>query len=337
MKVLIVGGTGLISTQITRQLLERGDEVTLFNRGMTPLPGVSGIQVVRGDRTNYPRFEEQIAALGAFDCVIDMVCFTPDEAHSAVRAFRGRADQVVFCSTVTVFNKAGDGYPLDEQAPRNKPVGDYAQKKSLCEDVFVDAARSGELPVTILRPGPTYGEGRGVFNTFGLTTTYLDRIRKGKPVVVHGDGNALTVVCYADDVARGFVGACGNRVTLGKTYNVTGEEWLTWNRYHEKVAEAMGAPKPRLVHIPTELLAKVSPQRAAFIVNDLHFVNIFDTRAARADLGFRYTIPFLDGVRRIVAWLDAHEGIANSDEEPFDDQLIASWELLSTQLVGQFQ
>ena len=337
MKSLIIGGSGLISTAITRRLIDRGDDITLYNRGRTPLRVDGPVRLVSGDRTDFPRFERQMAELGHFDCVVDMVCFEPEEARSAIRACRGRAGQYIFCSTVTVYNKAGDGYPLDEPAPRDKPVGAYAQKKSLCEDVFVEAYRQGDLALTILRPGPTYGEGRGLFNTFGLTTTYLDRIRKGKPIVVHGDGNALTVVCHAEDVARGFVGAIGNQSTLGQTYNVTGEEWLTWNRYHEKVAEALGAPTPAMVHVPTDLLGKAAPNHTAFIVNDLHYVNIFDTAAAHRDLQFRYTIPFVDGVRRIVAWLDANDGIANSDDDPFDDQVIAAWQSLSAQFLARFE
>jgi nucleoside-diphosphate-sugar epimerase len=337
MKTLIIGGSGLISTAITRQLIDRGDDITLYNRGKTPLRADGPMEVVNGDRTDFPRFERQIAELGHFDCVVDMVCFDPEEARSAIRAFRGRVGQYIFCSTVTVYNKAGDGYPLDEPAPRDRPVGAYAQKKSLCEDVFDEAYRQGDLALTILRPGPTYGEGRGLFNTFGLTTTYLDRIRKGKPIVVHGDGNALTVVCHAEDVARGFVGAIGNRATVGQTYNVTGEEWLTWNRYHEKVAEALGAPTPAMVHIPTDLLGKSAPNHTAFIVNDLHYVNIFDTAAAHRDLQFRYTIPFVDGVRRIVAWLDANGGISNSDDDPFDDQVIAAWQSLTAHFLARFE
>jgi nucleoside-diphosphate-sugar epimerase len=337
MKILIIGGSGLISTAITRKLLDRGEDVTLYNRGKTPLRVDGTVKVVNGDRTDFPCLERNVAELGRFDCVVDMVCFDPDEARSAIRAFRGRAGQYIFCSTVTVYNKAGDGYPLDERAPRDAPVGSYAQKKSLCEDMFFEAHQRGDLPVTVLRPGPTYGDGRGVFNTFGLTTTYLDRIRKGKPIVVHGDGSALTVVCHAEDVAAGFVGAIGNQATVGLQYNVTGEEWLTWNRYHETVAEALGVPTPRMVHIPTSLLGKVAPRHAEFIVNDLQFVNIFDTSAAHRDLNFRYTIPFVEGVRRSVAWLDANQSMANSDADPFDDQVIAAWESMSSQFVSRLE
>ncbi len=335
MKTLIIGGSGLISTAITRQLVDRGAALILYNRGQTPLRVDGDVAVVQGDRTDFARFEEQLAALGPLDCVIDMVCFDPTEAASAIRACRGRVGQYIFCSSVTVYDKAGAGYPLTEQAPRENPVGDYAAKKVRCEDLFLEAHRRGDLPVTILRPGSTYSEGYGIIHTFGGATTYLDRLRKGKPIVVPGDGQSLWVVCHAEDVARGFIGARGNQATLGRAYNVTGEEWMTWDWYHRTVAAAMGAPEPALVHIPTDLLAAVAPERARPAVLDLHYTNIFDTTAARRDLDFHYTIPWAEGARRVIAWLDAHGRIADSDTDPFDDQVIAVWESLGATMVSR--
>jgi len=229
-----------------------------------------------------------------------------------------------------VYNKSGQGYPYDEQAPRDQSVGSYAHNKSLCEDVFFAAHERGDLPVTIMRPGSTYGEGGGIIHSFGLKTTYIDRLRKGKPIVVLGDGQSLWVNCHADDVARGFIAARGNEQAFGRAYNVTGEEWLTWNRHHQLAAEALGAPPPTLVHIPTDVLAVIAADRAAPAINDLQYTNIFDTSAAHRDLGFRYTIPWREGVRGVVAWLDANGRVENSDDDPFDDRVITTWNALTT-------
>jgi len=313
----------------------REGDLILYNRGRTPLRVDGDVTVVRGDRTDGARFADQLAALGTLDCVVDMVCFDPAEAESAIRACRGRVGQYIFCSSVTVYDKAGAGYPFTEQAPRDHPLGDYAAKKARCEDIFLAAHRRGDLPVTILRPGSTYAEGQGIIHTFGGATTYIDRLRRGKPIIVLGDGQSLWVACHADDVARGFVGALGNQATLGRAYNVTGEEWMTWDRYHRTVAAAVGAPEPTLVHIPTDLLAAIAPERARLAALDLRYTNIFDTTAARRDLGFRYTIPWADGARRVVAWLDAHGGIANSDADPFDDRVVAAWEALTVQMAAR--
>ena len=165
----------------------------------------------------------------------------------------------------------------------------------------MEAHERGDFPVTVTRPSQTYGEGGTIVHSLGGSTTYLDRIRKGKQIVVHGDGNTLWAACHIDDVGRGFVGAAGNPAAFGKAYNLTGEEWMTWNRYHALVAEAMNAPAPKIVHIPSDILAKVAPKRANISVEIFQFPSIFDNSAAIADLGFRYTISWVEGVRLFVS------------------------------------
>jgi len=140
------------------------------------------------------------------------------------------------------------------------------------------------------------------------------------------------VACHRDDVARAFVAATGQTHTIGKAYHTTGEEWMTWDIYHQRVAEAIGAPKPALVHIPTDLLSAVAPKRAAIAVENFQFNNIFDNSAAHADLNFRYTIPWAEGVRRMVAWLDEQGGIEASDQDRFDDRLISAWQQLGSRM-----
>jgi nucleoside-diphosphate-sugar epimerase len=141
---------------------------------------------------------------------------------------------------------------------------------------------------------------------------------------VHGDGSSLWVACHVDDVARAFIGAVQNPKTFGKTYHTPGEEWMTWNQYHEGVAEALGTPPPQLIHIPTDLLMAIAPARAASIGDNFQFNNIFDTSAAREDLGFRYTIPWVQGVQRTVAWFDTHVK-SNADDDGFHHHLLTLW------------
>lgn len=325
MKILIIGGTGLISTAITRQLLARGDEVTLYNRGRSEARFPEGAQFLTGDRKDYPRFEAQMAEAGHFDCVMDMVGFVPEDAESVIRAFTGRIGHFIFCSTVCTYGGPAFHYPIREDEPR-RPVGTYGANKVRCEDILLTAGERGDFPVTVMRPSQTYGEGGTIVHSIGGRTTYLDRIRKGKPIIVHGDGSCLWAACHIDDVGGGFVGAAGNPKAFGKAYNVTGEEWMTWNRYHEGVAEALNAPKPTLVHIPADLMRLIAPRHFGISIDIFQYPSIFDNSAAIQDLGFRYTIPWVEGVRRTVAWLDERGKIENSDHDPFDDRVIAAWE-----------
>ena len=334
MRILLIGGSGLISTPLTRFLLERGDEVVLYNRGQTALRVDGAVTQIIGDRTDFPRFEAQMAAAGRFDCVIDMVCYRPEEAESLVRTFAGQTKQLIFCSTVDVYGKPALSYPYTEEEPRNS-LSEYGRNKTRCEDILLAAHHRGDFLTTVIRPATTYGEGGPIIHTFGWSTTYLDRLRKGKPIVVHGDGESLWVMCHVDDVARAFVAAIDNAAAFGRSFHTTGEEWITWNQFHQQVAAAIGAPPPTLVHIPTDVLAMVCPRHAAITPDNFRFTNIHDNSAARTALGFQQTVAFADGVRRTVAHLDRLGLIENSDDDPYEDRLIAAWERHCVQLAQE--
>lgn len=334
MKVLIIGGTGLISTAITRALIARGEEVALYNRGISRVEISGEYDHIRGDRSDHARFEQQMAEAGPFDCVVDMVCFQPEDAESAVRAFRGRTAQYVFCSTVDVYTKTGQRHPINEDAEREpSPSFPYAYDKAACERVFEEAEAGGAFAVTRIRPAHTYGEGGRVIHTMGFGTYFLDRVAQGRRIVVHGDGRSLWSVCHRDDVGAAFANAVGNERTYGHAYHVTGEEWLTWNAYHRQLAQAMGAPEPDLVHIPTNLLGRALPERAHWCVENFSYNNIFDNEAARRDLDFEYTISWRDGIAGTVSWLAENDAIEDSDGYPFYDELIDRWQKLERRLV----
>ena len=336
MRILLMGGTGLISTPMTLDLRERGHDITVCNRGKRAPELPTGVRQILADRTDHTAFEMAMRALEPFDVVIDMICYKPADAESLSRAFAGRTAHMIVCSTIDVFAKPASHYPITEQEPHRPPPWDYAENKALLEAILRQAHQRGDFPVTILRPAHTYNDGGALLHSLGGKTTYLDRLRKGKPIVVHGDGSSLWASCRAEDVARAFVEAAGSSVTFGKSYNVTGEEWMPWNRIHETVAAALDAPAPTLVHIPTDLLARVA--RRAFISQvNFQFNNTFDNAAARQDLNFRCTIPFAAGARRTVNWLAAHGRIENSDEDPYDDRILAAWERRSKSMAHVLQ
>jgi len=334
MKVLIIGGTGLISTAITRQLVARGDEVTHMNRGRRAAEVPAGVRQITVDRTDHAAFEMHAATAGTFDCVIDMVCFTPEEAASDVRAFAGHCGQLIFCSTVDVYTKPYLHYPVRENHPRSG-INDYGRNKTLAEEVFLAAHAASTLPVTILRPAYTYGESGVIIHTFGWSTSYLDRIRRGLPIIVHGDGTSLWAACHVDDAATAFVGAAGNFAVLGRTYTVASTGWMTWNDYHRRVAQALGAPEPQLVHIPSELLVRLAPERTWTAFDNFTFSNIFDVSAAQADLGFAESVSWEEGVRRTVAWLDARGRVQRAEDDPLEEHVIAAWERATATLAAE--
>ncbi len=335
MRILILGGTGLISTSITRKLVERGDSVTVFNRGQRESRVPKGVEFITGDRKEYAAFEERMAieSRDGWDGVIDMIGFVPQDAESAIRAFRGRTKRFVFCSTVCVYNGRMTKMPATDDEPLN-PISDYGKNKAICENLLMTAHLEDGFPATILRPSHTYGEGGAIIHSLGWTTTFLDRVRKGKKIIVHGDGKTLWASCHIDDVASAFIGALDNPAAIGQSYHVTGDAPQTWDEYAAGVAEAVGGSE-NIVHIPTDLLAKLAPKRAAFTAHEFQYNRAFDNSKARRDLGFAYTIPWVEGVRRTVAWLNSNGKILNSDDDPFDDCVLATWERMSESMLAE--
>ncbi|QHW32839.1 NAD-dependent epimerase/dehydratase family protein [Paenibacillus rhizovicinus] len=325
MRVLIIGGTGTISTAITEQLLARGDmDVWHYNRGRQQAP--EGVTTLIGERRDFARFEAQMAEAGRFDCVIDMIGFMPDEAESAVRAFAGRIGHYIYCSTVDVYTKRTDRYPVAEDGARNAlPSFPYAYNKVLSENILLQAHDPQRFPVTIFRPAQTYG-GRGTaVASIGDGVCQMKRLREGRPIIVHGDGTSIWAACHRDDVARAFVRAVGNERTHGKAYNVTGEEWMRYDYYWEAVARALDAPAPTLVHIPTDLLGALLPKRAEWCAENFRYNNVFDNGAARRDLDFRQTIAWEAGIGSVIAELDRTGAIEAAPEQPWYDALLGAW------------
>jgi len=328
MKILIIGGTGNISTPITRMLQGKGHDITLFNYDqIRPEWLLPEVRVISGNRKDLHLFESQIFIDGNYDCVIDMICFEPEDAVIDAVLFKGHTKQFIFCSTVDVYPKTPDRYPVNEDLEIGAlPSFQYAWKKVECEKTLWQAHRRGDFQLTVLRPAATYNESwsPGV-HSFGGQTYHLDRIRKGKPIIMHGDGTSIWVAAYRDDTASAFVAAAGNETAFGQAYNVTGDELMTHNRIWKTIARVMNAPEPDFVYIPSLLLANLAPVEALWCRENFMHNNIFDNSKAKRDLGFKYTVSYEEGVKKCIEFLTRHNLIENCDNYPFYDQIIQKW------------
>ena len=201
MKVCILGGTGNISTSIVRKLLAEGHDVTIFNRGQhAPTP--EGVRLIQGDRYQRQAFEDRMNA-ETFDAVIDMICFTAEDARSSLRAFR-EVGHFVMCSTVCTYGIESDWLPVTEDHPL-RPITAYGRHKAAADAVFLQAYYRENFPVTIIKPSTTYGPQQGLIRQISWDYSWMDRIRKGKPILICGDGNALHQFLHVDDAALAFV------------------------------------------------------------------------------------------------------------------------------------
>ena len=296
MRILLLGGTGVISTGITRQLLERGEAVTLFNRGRTASGFEGQVTTIHGERQSAADLRG-LAAM-QFDAVIDMICYTEADAELAIAAFSGHTPHYLLCSTVDVFTTPAAVYPITETHPRQpSPKFRYAYQKAIAEQRFEAAAAAAAFGLTVLRPAATYAA--NIVAPIGTTALYLDLLRRGRPLIVHGDGSTLWVATHRDDVARGFVGALGNPLAIGQSYILASDEFITWECYWQIAAEAIGAPPPSFVHIPTEVLARLVPDMAEWCDINFQYHNVLSSAAARRDLGFDPKIPWREGAEAL--------------------------------------
>ena len=303
MRVLFIGGTGNISTPCVEASLAAGHEVALLTRGQRPSPFGNRVRVLRGDRDE-PRALESAAA-ESFDAVLDFVAYEPRHVEGAIAAFSGRIGQYVFISSTAVYQKPLAHPVVTEDAPLGNAFWQYARDKIACEALLTRAHREEGFPVTIVRPSYTYGETWIPTAFAGHDYTIVDRIRAGRPVLCHGDGTSLWVMTHATDFAAGLLGLVGLREATGEAVHITSDEVLTWNRIYELIGEAAGC-KVDLVHVPSDLVATLFPERGGSLLGDKAHSVIYDnSRIRRLVPGFRPRVSFAQGIARSVAWYDA--------------------------------
>lgn len=334
MKTLLIGGTGLISSGIVKALKTRGADITVFNRGRTEDRLGDGIRYLQGDRNDFTAFEAQMAAHGPWDVVIDMICFNPAQAESDLRAFAGRCGHFIFCSTVCTYGNTQTVLPTDELCHQN-PLSEYGRNKVACEQLFLRAHAAGKLSVTIFRPSHTYGPGGPVINNIGWGATFIDRLRRGLPIIVSGDGHGLWQSTFSEDVGVGFAYAAGNSRCFGQAYNIVREEVFTWDQYTQRIAAAIGAPAPRLVHVPTDLLMAIDPSRFLPSLGEIfRYHGVYSSTKLRRDVPeYNPTTTLEEGIRQTVAWMDQHKKIEPAESDPFDDRLVTLWDTFTRDTV----
>lgn len=299
MDVLILGGSGLISTGIVRHLLARGAHVTTFNRGKRS-GALPGVEHVVGDR-NLPGELEARFGGRRFDAVIDMICYSPAQAEATVQAFAGRTHQLVFCSTVCTYGvDIPPGVLIDETFPQ-APISEYAQDKLACERIFLRAHERRQFQATIIRPSNTYGPGASLIDQMEFDSVVWDRVQSGLPVLCAGDGLGLWQSTHRDDVGLLFAYAVGNPNTYGEAFNATREPVFTWRDYYRQAAEALGA-RAHLVLVPAGWAVAQAPQRFDFLRDVSRYHGAYSSAKARAAVPeFRCGIDFVAGARETFA------------------------------------
>ena len=340
MRVLFIGGTGIISTASTRLAAERGIELTLLNRGRHAGKAPEGVEIVTADIDD-PAAVAKALGSTTYDAVVDWIAFTPAHVERDLALFRGRTKQYVFISSASAYQKPPGHYLITESTPLANPYWQYSRDKIACEEFLLKAYREEGFPVTIVRPSLTYGDTQIplAVNSWPKSYTIIERMRQGKKVIVPGDGTSLWVITHNSDFAKGLVGLLGHRQAIGDAFHITTDEVMCWDQFYRLTAEAAGA-EARIAHMPSDFMAAIYPEKLGSLVGDKSVSVVFDnSKIKRFVPGYCATVPFSEGIRRTIAWFDADPTRQVIDHEANAgwDKLLASWDRATGEMLREFQ
>jgi nucleoside-diphosphate-sugar epimerase len=300
MKVLFIGGTGIISSACSQLAVERGINLYLLNRRISTRPFPASAHVLHADIRNPESAQAALRGL-EFDVVVDWVAFTPEHVDADIALFRECTQQYVFISSASAYQTPPSSLPVTESTLVDNPYWDYSRAKIACEERLIHAYRQEKFPMTIVRPSHTYDK---TLNPIHGGYTMIDRMRKGKKVIIHGDGTSIWVLTHHKDFAKGFVGLLGNSNATGEIFHITSDEWLNWNQIYAIMARAAGA-EMKAVHVPSDLIAAYDPEWGASLLGDKANSMLFDNaKIKRIVPDFKATTPFSRGAEEIMAWYD---------------------------------
>ena len=332
MKILFIGGTGNISTACSRLVLEKGHDLYLLNRGNRLRPDLAKAKTIQADINNTVRVKDAIKDL-EFDVVANFIAFKPEEVKRDIELFGGKTKQYIFISSASAYQKP-PGHPfITESTPLKNPYWEYSRDKIACEDELTRAYRKQDFPTTIIRPSHTYDTVIPVAIGSWEDYTIIDRMKKGKKVIVHGDGTSLWTITHSDDFAIGFTGLLGHQQAIGHGFHITSDEVLTWNQIYEAVAEAAGV-KAEMVHISSHYISQLASSMGqdwmrGNLLGDKAVSVLFDNSKIKTFVPeYKATIPFKEGIKRTIRWFESDPSRMKivTETNQFMDKVIREYE-----------
>lgn len=325
MKVLFIGGTGIISTAVSKLTVEKGIELYLFNRGLHSEFAPQGAKVITGDTKDKSALKGK-----TFDVVVDWRAYVPEDVETDIELFKGSVGQYIFISSASAYEKPPMHWLITESTPLSNPYWQYSRDKIACEERLMAEHKNTGFPVTIVRPSLTYGVTMipAAINSWQKPWSIVDRMRSGKRVIIHGDGATLWTMTHNTDFAKGLIGLFGNQNALGQAFHITSDEALTWNQIYQAIADAAGAElKP--VYIPSVSIAKINSEYTGTLLGDKSWCAVFDNNKIKRFVpDYKAVVSFAQGVKRSIEWFEQDPKRCKIDDEynQFMNRLIAAWE-----------
>jgi len=328
LKVLFIGGTGVISSACTELCVENGIDLTLLNRGQTNRPIPNVIKIIKAD-IHIPEQVKSILKNQRFDVVVDWIAYTQEHVENDYDIFKDKTSQFIFISTASVYQKPPKTLPIKETEALLNPFWEYSRNKIQCEQYLERMFQDYKFPVTIVRPSHTYDRTK-IALSGGYTA--VNRMREGKKIIIHGDGTSLWTLTHHRDFAAGFIGLLGNLKAIGEAYHITSDEVLTWNQICGIFADVIGV-EANIIHIPSDFIYQFDRDWGEGLLGDKAHCMIFDNSKLRQlNPGYEAKIPFTEGVKEIITWYDEDPDRRNIDQtwDAKMDEIIDRYESLSS-------
>jgi nucleoside-diphosphate-sugar epimerase len=325
MKALFIGGTGTISTAVSKLAVEKGWELYLLNRGNKSNKVPMEARIITADINDEKAVSELIKDM-KFDVVADFIAFVPSQLERDIRLFANKTKQFIFISSASAYQKPLSYYKINESTPLSNPHWEYSRNKISCEELLMEEYRKNKFPVTIVRPSHTYSNDSIPVAIHGDKGSWqvINRIRKGKPVIIPGDGTSLWTLTHNSDFAKAFVGIMGNSGAIGEAVNITSDEVLTWNKIYDCIGEALDVEVEK-VHVATDFIVECKPDLEGGLLGDKSNCTLFDnSKIKRLIPDFTSTVRFDQGVRMCIENILSNPELQVDDEEfdKFCDNII---------------
>lgn len=329
MKVLFIGGTGIISEAVTKQAAREGIDLYHLNRGLRTEFIPEGVKLIKADIRDK---ESTAKALKdhTFDVVVDWIAYVPEHIKADVELLRDKAGQYIFISSASTYQKPLSYYLVTESTPLSNPYWEYSRNKIACEELLMNEYRATGFPVTIVRPSTTYGKTLipSSINSDAHPWSLIDRMRRGKKIIVHGDGTSIWTMTHNMDFAKGFIGLLDNKQAIGHAFHITSDEVLSWDQIYTTIGNAAGV-EPQLIHIPSDYIARFDPDAIGYLLGDKVVSAVFDnSKIKRFVPGFNATVSFSKGIKKTIQWFEGHPERCTVDEEwnNLMDKIISTYE-----------
>lgn len=325
MKILILGGTGVISRQIVAQAVQAKHDVTVFNRGIKAAAIPEGVTVVLGDRKDTADFEAKMQELSV-DVVIDMISFNIADVKQMLALFGDRCKQYIVTSSSSAYDRPYKSHPVSEDKEQLTMDDSFAYGFNKAEMDRYLQSQMGKYSaaITIIRPCLTFGEGSGTVGTFRQNRNIGRRIAQGKPVVMVGEGVIPWTFTFSPDLAKAYVLACGNEKTYNDCFHVTNTEVVVWEDLYRAIGKVVGK-EPNFVYISSATLRKIYPSVCTHLnYEKVHYAVLSNEKIQKAIPEYQPQISLQQGMQDLMDWWEEVDFPYDDEKDKIEDDICAA-------------